>query len=123
MNYDIVLFLAQNKTCESRIQRSSGWITPPDMDSDSMYDLNLHCRWTVIVDNSSIIRFQVLFVDIQWSAGCQIADFLQVHVHVSYEPHHEKNPAIYICKNNGADQLHGIRQLISAFVFATVIYC
>ena len=38
----------------------------------------MHCSWTVEVDSNAIIRFQVLYVEIQFIHGCKGADYLEV---------------------------------------------
>ena len=57
--------------------KSSGWIASPDFDNDGEYDYYLNCYWTVLVKDTSVVVFQVLFVRIQFVDGCY-QDFLEV---------------------------------------------
>ena len=41
---------------------SSGWISSPDEDNDGWYDYNCKCHWTIEVDPSKYILFQILYV-------------------------------------------------------------
>ena len=41
---------------------SSGWISSPDEDNDGWYDYNCKCNWTIEVDPSKHILFQILYV-------------------------------------------------------------
>ena len=41
---------------------SSGWIASPDEDNDGWYDFNNDCHWTIEVDPSKSILFQILYV-------------------------------------------------------------
>ena len=71
---------AQNKTCGRTIKQPSGWIASPDTDSDSLYDFNMHCNWTVEAGSNDVIRFLVLYVEIQFNNPCYIGDYLEVYV-------------------------------------------
>ena len=41
---------------------SFGWIASPDEDNDGWYDFNTDCHWTIEVDPSKAILFQILYV-------------------------------------------------------------
>ena len=72
------------------MRQSSGWIESPDYDLDGLYDLNMECRWFVIVNNGSVISFQILYVEIQAAVACA-TDFLRVTVtlHIEQKLMHE----------------------------------
>ena len=49
-------------TCGGHVNGSSGWIASPDEDNDGWYDYNAKCHWTIEVDPSKDILFQILYV-------------------------------------------------------------
>ena len=58
---------------------TAGWIAPPDNDGDGCYDFNLDCLYTVLGRKNEIIEFQVLYVDVEASTGCEF-DYLSVSI-------------------------------------------
>ena len=70
-----------NKDCTETYRNRSGWISAPDRDDDGLYDFNLNCLWTVEVDPSKLIRFQLMYVEMDYSPGgvCQ-TDILRVGI-------------------------------------------
>ena len=49
-------------SCGGQVTGSSGWITSPDEDNDGWYDFNTNCHWTIEVDPSKVISFQIMYV-------------------------------------------------------------
>ena len=78
-NKDMSCYLAPSGTVESiQIQQANGWISSPDKDLDGLYDMNVFYEWSVKHGGfSTVIGFQVLFVEIQYSPAC-LHDFLWV---------------------------------------------
>ena len=63
--------------CGGTITDSSVYISPPDLDLDGYYDFNLNCLWNIKVAANSTILYQILDMDIEWSADCS-NDYLRV---------------------------------------------
>ena len=62
---------------------AAGWIAPPDGDEDGCYDYNLECLYTVLGRKNEVIEFQVLYVDVEASSGCQF-DYLSVSIKLTF---------------------------------------
>ena len=55
-----------------------GWIGSPDEDNDGWYDFNTDCHWTIEVDPSKAILFQILYV---WTDPYQKQDGTVLYSH------------------------------------------
>ena len=65
----LLIFIASavpNKDCSEILRNKSGWISSPDNDGDGFYDFNLNCFWIVEVDPGKLIRFQFMYVDLEF---------------------------------------------------------
>ena len=74
---------------------AAGWISPPDGDGDGCYDYNLECLYTVLGRKNEVIEFQVLYVDVEASSGCQF-DYLRVSIKLTSE-NHPKVLLLFLC--------------------------
>ena len=61
------------------LNQTSGWIASPDLDGDGLYDFNLNCSWTIEVDETNVIAFRILYMDISPSEDCHL-DYLLVSI-------------------------------------------
>ena len=72
------------------MNQSNGWIAAPDRDLDGLYDLNVLYEWAVETNNNTVVRYQVLYVQIQYTAGCN-TDYLWVRY-----PFHCENTVMHL---------------------------
>ena len=59
------------------LESASGSVTPPDLDGDGSYDINVDCLWTVQAPEDYVIRYVIQFFEIEYHAGCG-SDILMV---------------------------------------------
>ena len=68
-------------SCGGEIKRtpslSGGTITSPNVNGSTLYGNNLHCQWTIRVDQGEKIQLQFTDFDVETSTDCS-ADYLQV---------------------------------------------
>ena len=79
------LFSAFKKDHFSELPPTAGWITPPDYDEDGFYDFNLNCLYAVQGMDNEVIEFQVMYIDLEFSNGCQY-DYLRVSIYFDNKP-------------------------------------
>lgn len=85
MLFALLCFISvQDKDCTETFRNSSGWIASPDQDANGFYDFNLKCFWTVVVDPSKHIRFQLSYIDIVTSPDCTL-DYIAVSLSGAYD--------------------------------------
>ena len=62
---------ALDKSCDVTIRNISGRITPPDKDGNGLYDFNVKCVWTVVVEQGHVITVRLSDINMNlWYADC-----------------------------------------------------
>ena len=41
-------------------------ITPPDMNNDGLYDLNIDCLWVVVAPDDNVVRYTIHFYETEY---------------------------------------------------------
>ena len=57
-----------------------GQFSSPDIDNDGQYDINLHCHWTIEVEDGHMIQLTILDIDVEKDERCRY-DFIKVVLH------------------------------------------
>ena len=66
------MIVADNVSCGGHLNGPSGIIQSPNYPSN--YPDYADCEWTVTVDSSSIVYFEVLAFDLEQCCGCDYLD-------------------------------------------------
>ena len=69
---------APKETCGGLINRTTGWITAPDFDSDRYYDYNIDCVWVIEVRRQNVLVMHFLYFDVEYNIECSDGDVLKV---------------------------------------------
>ena len=70
-------FLGTSQDSLILLTGSTGKISPPDRNADGIYDNNVDIMWLIEADTTKVIRYQISYVDIEYTQGCT-ADALVV---------------------------------------------
>ena len=60
-----------------------GQFSSPDIDNDGQYDINLHCYWTIEVEDGHMIQLTILDIDVEKDERCRY-DFIKVVLYNFY---------------------------------------
>ena len=84
--------------CGGTLKNSSGYISPPDLDTDGYYDFNLYCFWHIQVNTNASIIYQFMYIAIEdMASGCN-TDYLHVSAF------HHFNTSKKVCKDQELKQ-------------------
>ena len=69
--------------CGNVIYNTTGRLRSPDYDGDGMYDDNLACRWTIVVEPRKIVQLVIIEFQLEQDPWCRF-DHLKVSVVLLY---------------------------------------
>ena len=73
----IIIITVVSNECGGVLMDFVGQFSSPDNDNDGQYDINLHCHWTIEVDDGHMIQLTILDIDIEKDKRCRY-DFIKV---------------------------------------------
>ena len=77
-SWGYILFIpVVSNECGGVLTDFVGQFSSPDNDNDGQYDINLHCHWTIEVEEGHMIQLTILDIDIEKDERCRY-DFIKV---------------------------------------------
>ena len=78
MTYQVyhAYYIFSESKCGGILNATSGFIVPPDLDGDGIYDAHLRCSWVIEAQEDKMIEYQLLYLDIKESGRCADEELL-----------------------------------------------